>query len=173
MIQERPSRGPRSRASRRRPGTVASHERYAASEDQAWLGWWEGRVYRKSPATLLNISHGGAKLIAEVTPPRRSTVWICLDGPRRTEWIEAGVLSVARLQDQSAVVRVLFREICPYTFFEVAVYGHNETTAETSLPGRPRHGGAARGLVTAGRIGAGRECPERAESRRRRASPNR
>ncbi len=108
------------------------HERYAAAEDQAWLGWWEGRIYRRSPSTLINISHGGAKLIAELPPPRRSSVWVCLDGPRRTEWIEAEVIQVIRRPDQSAEVRIAFRELCPYTFFEVAVYGFSDAVPMTS-----------------------------------------
>src|SRR5579871_6023635 len=110
-------------------------ERYTTAEDQAWLGWWEGRIYRKSPATLLNISQGGVKVIAEVPPPRRSTVWICLDGPRRTEWVEAEVLQVTRLVDGTAQVRMAFREICPYTFFEVAVYGSRDPEMYTSARG--------------------------------------
>lgn len=108
------------------------HERYPTAEDQAWLGWWEGRTYRRSPATLIDISQGGAKIIAEIAPPRRSTVWICLDGPRRTEWVEAEVIEVIRLRDNTAEVRMAFREICPYTFFEVAVYGHSEPEMHTA-----------------------------------------
>lgn len=131
MLQERPTRAAAPRAAMT-PADRRLHERHTTAEDQAWLGWWEGRVYRKSPSTLLDISHGGAKLIAEFAPPRRSTVWICLDGPRRTEWVEAEALQVNRLQDQTAEVRVSFREVCPYSFFEVAVYGHRETTAKTS-----------------------------------------
>lgn len=113
-------------------GNRRQFERYASAEDQAWIGWWEGRIYRKSPATLLDISQGGAKLVAESSPPRRATIWICLDGPMRTEWVEAEALEVTRLRDGSARVRVAFREICPYTFFEVAVHGFSETPSRTS-----------------------------------------
>jgi hypothetical protein len=98
-------------------------ERFAPAGDQAWLGWWEGQTYRKSPATLIDISEGGVKLIAANAPPRRSTSWICLEGVHRTEWVEAEVLEVLRRPDGSAQVRMVFRELCPYSFFEVAVYG--------------------------------------------------
>jgi hypothetical protein len=117
------------------PYTQRQHVRYAAAEDQAWLGWWEGRTYRKSPATLMDISHGGSKAIAEIPPPRRSTIWICLDGPRRTEWIEAEVLEVVRRRDNTAEVRMKFREICPYSFFEAAVFGHRESRMHASSRG--------------------------------------
>ena len=99
-------------------------ERYAVAEDQAWLGWWEGRVYRKSPAIMLDISEGGARLVAETAPPRRATVWVCIAGRHKTEWIEASVLGVSRDDDGSSVIRMAFREACPYAFFEVAVYGY-------------------------------------------------
>jgi hypothetical protein len=106
--------------------------RYAAAEDQAWLGWWEGRIYRKSPATLVDISHGGAKVIAEIPPPRRSSIYICLDGEHRTEWVEAEVLEVIRLPDKTAQVRMAFRELCPYSFFEVAVFGRSRAATRIS-----------------------------------------
>jgi hypothetical protein len=108
------------------------HPRYAPAEDEAWLGWWEGRLYRKSPASLVDISVGGAKVVAELAPPRRSTAWICLDGPRRTDWVEAEILEIIRLADGTAEVRMAFREVCPYTFFEVAVFGHPRDQIDTS-----------------------------------------
>ncbi len=100
-----------------------SSERHAAAEDQAWIGWWEGRLFRKSPATLVDISQGGSKLVAEYPPPRRSAIWICVAGRHTTEWIEGEALEVSRQPDNTAVVRVKFREVCPYAFFEVVVYG--------------------------------------------------
>jgi hypothetical protein len=102
-------------------------ERFAASEDQAWVGWWEGRLFRKSPATLHDVSQGGAKLVADVAPPRRATTWVCLDGPHRSEWVEATTVEVMKLDDGTVSIRLAFREICPYTFFEVAIYGHPST----------------------------------------------
>ncbi len=99
-------------------------ERYAVAEDQAWLGWWEGRVYRKSPAVMLDISEGGARVVAQTAPPRRATVWVCIAGAHKTEWIEASVLGVTKGSDGSSELRMAFREVCPYAFFEVAVYGY-------------------------------------------------
>jgi hypothetical protein len=104
-------------------------ERFGPADDQAWLGWWEGRIYRKSPATLINISQGGVKLIAVTAPPRRSTTWICLEGMHQTEWVEGQVLEVSRRPDGFADVRLGFCELCPYAFFEVAVYGFPDTPA--------------------------------------------
>jgi hypothetical protein len=98
-------------------------ERFSASEDQAWVGWWEGRLFRKSPATLINISQGGAMIVAGVAPPRRATAWVCLEGPNRSEWVEGMAIEVTKLDDGTASVRLAFRELCPYSFFEVAIYG--------------------------------------------------
>jgi hypothetical protein len=105
-------------------------ERYAVAQDQAWIGWWEGRLYRKSPAVLIDISSGGAKLIAKYPPPRRSTIWICVAGQHQTEWVEGTSLDVLHAQDGSAEVRVSFRDVCPYAFFEVVVYGVGNGTEE-------------------------------------------
>jgi hypothetical protein len=102
-------------------------ERFAATEDQAWIGWWEGRLFRKSPATLIDISQGGAKLVADVAPPRRATVWVCLDGPHRSEWIEGITVEVTKFDNSSASIRLAFREVCPYSFFEVAIYRQPST----------------------------------------------
>jgi hypothetical protein len=105
-------------------------ERYSASEDQAWVGWWEGRLFRKSPATLMDISQGGAKLIADAAPPRRATTWVCLEGPHRSEWVEGMAVEVTKFDNGTACIRLAFREICPYSFFEVAIYG--QPSAEES-----------------------------------------
>jgi len=109
-------------------------DRYIPAEDRAWLGWWEGSVFRTTEAELQNISKGGVLVRTALQPPRRSNVWICLEGPRRTEWVEGKVLDVAREQDKSATVRIMFDEICPYAFFEVAVYGWSAAR----LPGKGR-----------------------------------
>ncbi|MDX2038641.1 MAG: hypothetical protein SFX72_18480 [Isosphaeraceae bacterium] len=100
-----------------------SHDRYVPVEDRAWLGWWEGTTFRTTEATLLNISKGGTLVESEIAPPRRSIVWICLEGSRRTEWVPGKVLEVAREENSPPQTRVMFDEICPYAFFEVAVYG--------------------------------------------------
>ena len=110
-------------------------ERFAVAEDQAWLGWWEGRIFRKTPATLLDISQGGAKLTVEFSPPRRSTVWVCLEGPRQTAWVEGVMLDAVKLPDGHAEIRMAFREVCPYSFFEVAVFGDPAASETRSLVG--------------------------------------
>ncbi len=117
------------------PENLRRHKRYTPSETEAWLGWWEGAIYRKSHAALVDISNGGAKVIAEIPPPRRSTIWICLDGLRRTEWVESQVIQVRLLLDNTAEVRMSFREICPYSFFEAAVFGRAESRVQTSARG--------------------------------------
>jgi hypothetical protein len=117
------------------PENLRKHKRYAPVENEAWLGWWEGPAYRKSAATLVDISNGGAKVIAEIPPPRRSTIWICLDGQRRTEWVETQVVEVRLLPDNTAQVRMAFRELCPYSFFEAAVFGRDESKVHTSARG--------------------------------------
>ncbi len=107
-------------------------ERYAAAEDQAWIGWWEGRLYRKAPAVLVDISLGGAKLIVENGPPRRVTVWICVAGSCKTEWVEGVSVDVTRNLSGSAEVRIAFREPCPYAFFKVVVYGVGSDSVEAA-----------------------------------------
>lgn len=104
--------------------------RHAAATDQAWIGWWEGRLYRKSLAVLVDISAGGIKLIAETPPPRRSPIWICVAGNHQTEWVEGVSLEVTPNIDGSAEVRAAFRDACPSTFFEVVAYGFGTSSGE-------------------------------------------
>lgn len=104
--------------------------RHAAATDQAWVGWWEGRLYRKSLAMLVDISEGGIKLISETPPPRRSPIWICVAGNHQTEWVEGVTLAVTPNIDGSAEVRVAFREACPPAFFEVVAHGFGSSTGD-------------------------------------------
>ena len=99
--------------------------RFVPMEDRAWLGWWDGPTFRAVEAVLLNISKGGVLVQAETPPPRRSVVWICLEGPRRTEWVEGKTLEVGkeRIASSTSEIRIMFDDICPYAFFEVAVFG--------------------------------------------------
>jgi hypothetical protein len=111
-------------------------ERHAAAEDQAWIGWWEGRLYRKARALLVDISHGGLKLISESPPPRKTSIWICVAGAHETEWVEGETLEVIRRNDGTGEVRVKFREVCPYAFFEVVAFGQELDSGEhTVVPG--------------------------------------
>ena len=98
-------------------------QRFVPIEDQAWLGWWEGEEYRKTPATIIDLSQGGSKLVVRDSPPRRSAAFVCLAGPNRTDWIQGGVLEVRRLSSGESEVRIAFVELCPYSFFEVAILG--------------------------------------------------
>ena len=121
MIDERTDRDGMGGATVAIAGDRRKDERYSAADDRAWVGWWEGRIYRKSPAALVDISEGGARLVAEFGPPSRATAWVCVDGPHRTEWVEGVAVEVARLVDGTAAVHLAFRDACPAAFFMIAL----------------------------------------------------
>ena len=113
-------------------------ERFGPADDQAWIGWWEGRIYRKSPATLINISQGGVKLISVSAPPRRSTTWICLEGMHQTEWVEGQVLELTLVPDADIVrvscIRAVLPAVCSTLTWSVSVAGKPVLIAPAKLP---------------------------------------
>ncbi len=71
----------------------------------------------------MDVSLGGSSIASSDLPPEDRPVWIRLDGPAPTDWVEASVLGVSTLGRGPHHVRVAFREHCPYDFFKAAVSG--------------------------------------------------
>jgi PilZ domain len=67
----------------------------------------EGRL--RVEARLVNISRGGALLVAENPPPRQAPVWMRIESPVKTDWAEAMTVRIG--QDQQVAVQ--FPRGCP------------------------------------------------------------
>ena len=96
-----------------------SHERMPAAANTANLEWWQGGSYRSSAARLVDISEGGAMLVAEQIPSLSQDLWLRLEGPVETHWIGGQVVRVAGTHDMA----IAFDRPCPRDFFESAVLG--------------------------------------------------
>ena len=96
-----------------------THPRLPAAANTAHLEWWQGGAYRSSVARLVDISEGGAMLIAEQRPHVSQGLWLRLRGPVETPWIGGQVVRVAG----ENTVAVAFDRPCPRDFFESAVLG--------------------------------------------------
>jgi hypothetical protein len=93
--------------------------RHQGVVNRARIEWWEGGEIRGSVARLVDLSAGGALLIAEDPPPLRQTVWCCLEAPASTDWIKANVVR----HGQAREVGLSFSDSCPTDFTLAATLG--------------------------------------------------
>jgi hypothetical protein len=96
-------------------------DRQSVVVNRARLEWWEKDAAYESPATLVNISQGGALLIAENPPPVDQQVWLRFEEPTTTDWVKARVVR----NDSSPTTGLAFPQPCPYDFYMAAVLGFN------------------------------------------------
>jgi pSer/pThr/pTyr-binding forkhead associated (FHA) protein len=77
-----------------------------------------------SRALLLDISQTGMLILSETRPPAGLPIWLRLETPRVTEWVEVVVIGASIADDGGGAhqVRLSFRDACPYDFFKVVVY---------------------------------------------------
>ncbi len=97
--------------------------RYSVFQDQAWLGWWDGQTFVKTPGRILDISLRGAMLNVEQLPPEEQPVWFCASGAAPAEWLEARTVQGRKQFLGPRIVRLAFQKIFPYESFKVLVYG--------------------------------------------------
>lgn len=80
-------------------------------------------VLRSCGALMLDLSQTGALLLSEAPPPAGQPIWIRLEDAVTTEWIETSLAGISAHEPGSYLVRVAFRESCPYDLFKQIVYG--------------------------------------------------
>src|SRR4051812_24071006 len=66
--------------------------RHKAIANRAWIEWLEWGEQRRSAARLVDISGGGAMLLADQPPPLSQTVWIRIDEPTETDEVQATIV---------------------------------------------------------------------------------
>jgi hypothetical protein len=74
-------------------------------------------------AFILDLSHTGALLVCDAAPVEGQSVWVRLDGPETSAWVEGSLRGVSIREPGKFLVRLAFRDACPYDFFKAAVYG--------------------------------------------------
>jgi hypothetical protein len=77
---------------------------------------------RKSIAQLLDISQTGMLILSDAAPPDGQRLWLRLESPQVTDWVEVVVKGASPETDGVHRVRLAFQETCPYDFFKAALY---------------------------------------------------
>jgi pSer/pThr/pTyr-binding forkhead associated (FHA) protein len=75
-----------------------------------------------SRGRLLDISQTGMLVLSPTVPPADQRVWLRLESPQPTDWVEVVVKGTSPEGHGAHRVRLAFRESCPYDFFKVALY---------------------------------------------------
>ena len=98
--------------------------RYAAAKGPVEIGWWIGPEFKTAEVALRDISLSGASAVTRTPPPDSAPIWLRLNDPAHPDWVEAKVIAVTTRFWGPALVRMKFRESCPYDFFKAAIRGH-------------------------------------------------
>jgi pSer/pThr/pTyr-binding forkhead associated (FHA) protein len=75
-----------------------------------------------SSARLVDISQTGMLVLSEKVPPADQQLWLRLENPLITEWVEVVMKGATHANQGGHSVRLAFREACPYDFFKAVVY---------------------------------------------------
>jgi hypothetical protein len=115
-----------------------------AVRNRAFLSWKIEAESFESSARLINISTRGALVLAEKRPGRGPTVWLRLEVPVATEWVEATIVRIVKVpgllwfRKAAYLVRMHFQDPCPYHIFKSATHG-DQLDAVTPEPTLPEH----------------------------------
>jgi hypothetical protein len=96
--------------------------RHPARDNQAVLGWWDGREFRQVDAGFRNISLGGGLIQVEELP-RSKRIWVRLEWPVKTQWRRARVLRVQRDEFGQTEAGLSFPELCDEELLHALVFG--------------------------------------------------
>jgi pSer/pThr/pTyr-binding forkhead associated (FHA) protein len=82
----------------------------------------ESMQSRVSSARFLDISQTGALVLSEAVPPSGERLWLRLETPQVTDWVEVVLKGSTPHASGAHRVRLAFREACPYDIFKAVVY---------------------------------------------------
>lgn len=121
---------------RPKPVTVESRDqagdlRRPAVDNRASLGWQVGHECWGIPARVREISLLNAVIVTEGRPPSDQPVWLRLEEPSKTVWVE---VKVARIT-ASGEVEVWFPGTCPNAIFRAM--NHACTRQQQMSPSGP------------------------------------
>jgi hypothetical protein len=125
----RPSKG-RFRERRKAP-------RFPVVENRGCLSWWDGDDCIVVPTRMENLSALGALLLLETPPPVGQPLWLRMEEPIATGWIEVGLAWA----NESGAAGVYFPSTCPYELYRKLAIGPeagstDEEAAGTQFEGR-------------------------------------
>jgi hypothetical protein len=103
---------------RREPATPAPREA-PPSADALGL--------RSRQVRLMSISLSGLSVLSDSTPAVGNSAWFRLENTESQEWSEVFIRVIEPTPHGSLVVRLEFRESCPYDLFKTVVLGNPET----------------------------------------------
>jgi hypothetical protein len=110
-------------------------QRYPARESRATLMWLDGSTERTMPGELLNLSGGGAAVVAEVQPPPGVSIWLQLEAGipqgHRIDPVECHLVSTSTDPSGRKIAHLEFIGPCTMELFGLVVNG-----AEWALGGR-------------------------------------
>jgi pSer/pThr/pTyr-binding forkhead associated (FHA) protein len=75
-----------------------------------------------SGARLVDISQTGMLVLSERIPPADQRLWLRLENPLISDWVEVVLKGATHANQGGHSVRLAFREACPYDFFKAVVY---------------------------------------------------
>lgn len=108
----------RSKSARSNGSDRRSAIRHPAVENQAHLSWWVDGECVEVPCRIQNIGLLGASIASADQPPGDTPLWLRLEAPTQTSWIEVSLAWVLGTE-----IGVVFPGVCPYDLFQVLVPG--------------------------------------------------
>jgi predicted component of type VI protein secretion system len=82
----------------------------------------EAMQSRVSSARLVDISQTGVLVLSEAVPPPGERLWLRLETPQVTDWVEVVLKGSTPQAPGAHRVRLAFRDACPYDIFKAVVY---------------------------------------------------
>jgi hypothetical protein len=108
---------------RPRPHGRRREPRYEPRSNLLWMQWWEGGEYLGRPARLVNVSRGGAMIVAAALLRERQAVRIYLEESDPPAGVDATVLGVVEGRAGLHQIRLAFQSACPDAFLDAAAQG--------------------------------------------------
>ena len=97
------------------------------SDAKVELSWLDSMGWRTIPAKLIDISKGGASVVARSSPPTARPVRLRIVDGEGSAWVEARVLGVEPTNSTRHRIRLQFDEPCPSFFLGLAVIEAEES----------------------------------------------
>lgn len=117
-----------------KPSERRSSPRYAASPNEAYVGWWIGEDFRTVSAQFRDLSSKGALIVTREMPPNKH-VWVGLATPVRSRWCPMKVMRVKETWVGLVEVALAFQATCDADYFKVLVQrGLSNVDTSVRLP---------------------------------------
>ncbi len=96
--------------------------RYEGASSLLWMQWWEGDEYLGRAARLINVSRGGAMIVAAVLLQPRQEVRVFLEEVEDSVGVNGIVLGSVEGKQGLHQMRLMFKSPCPESFIEAAAH---------------------------------------------------